>query len=345
LERDAANAEPIGGNGAPPSTSPFARIEDFDTTLYFMEESEVAYLRDAIREDFNSDLRSCVIAGLFDTFEFEQDPTVREELCGIFDQLLVTLLSNLQFRTAAYLLREAAVAAERAENLLESQQQRLLGLPQQMSAPPVLSQLLQVLEETSLRSPQENLNELFQQLHPSALETILGYLARTQNPELRALLEAATSRIVTANTGELIKLIGSEDELVAMGAIEDSDRDVRLTATRAVTERSHRAALGRVERVLKERVIPETGNTTEKAVFFEAYATLAGDNGIPLLDATLNPKGFLLARKGDTQTRAAAATALGKIGSERALDALRKAGGDKDVIVRTAATRALRGNE
>jgi HEAT repeat protein len=35
--------------------------------------------------------------------------------------------------------------------------------------------------------------------------------------------------------------------------------------------------------------------------------------------------------------------ALGRIGSPQALEALRKAAGEKDVIVRNAVTRALRG--
>ena len=70
----------------------------------------------------------------------------------------------------------------------------------------------------------------------------------------------------------------------------------------------------------------------------------SGASGVAFLDGVLNPKGFL-GKKGDPQTRACAATALGKVGTPPALDALRKAAGDKDVIVRTAATRALRGHE
>ncbi|MEO8945676.1 MAG: HEAT repeat domain-containing protein, partial [Gemmatimonadaceae bacterium] len=68
----------------------------------------------------------------------------------------------------------------------------------------------------------------------------------------------------------------------------------------------------------------------------------AGDASIPLLESILLPRG-LLARKEDPMTRASAAMALGKLGSERALDALRKAAGDKEIVVRSAAARALRG--
>jgi HEAT repeat protein len=51
----------------------------------------------------------------------------------------------------------------------------------------------------------------------------------------------------------------------------------------------------------------------------------------------------MLARKEDPMTRASAAMALGKLGTEQALDVLRRAAGDKEIVVRTAAARALRG--
>ena len=62
-----------------------------------------------------------------------------------------------------------------------------------------------------------------------------------------------------------------------------------------------------------------------------------------MLDAMLNDKGFL-GRKEDAEIRACAAIALGRIGSAKATEALRKAAAEKDIIVRNAVTRALRGS-
>jgi len=368
-------------------------MEDFDATLYFLDEREIGYLREAVREDFARDLRPSVVAGLFDTFENETDPTVREEICGILDTLLLTLLANRQFRIAAYLLREAAVTAGRAGDLLPPHQERLHGLRVRLSEPTVVAQLLEAVEESPLDPPQADVRELFSQLMSSTLETIFSFITRTPRPELRVLLEEVATRLCASDTAELVRLIGSDDNAVAQEAIrragavgstaavtplaralgaasedvrkaavaalsaigsagamqaieravEDDDRDIRISAVRSITERNHRAALSRVERVLRERVLRD-GTTTEKSAFMDAYATLAGDAGVPLLDGILNPKG-LLSRKGDPQTRACAAMALGKIGSSRALDALRKAGSESDVVVRTAAARALRSSE
>ncbi len=76
-------------------------------------------------------------------------------------------------------------------------------------------------------------------------------------------------------------------------------------------------------------------------VFFEAYGSLAGASGIPLLEKMLLPKG-LLAKREDAETRACAAMALGKIRSPQARAILERAAQDKEALVRNAVSRALR---
>jgi HEAT repeat protein len=63
---------------------------------------------------------------------------------------------------------------------------------------------------------------------------------------------------------------------------------------------------------------------------------------VALLDGLLNGKGFL-GRREDPEVRACAAMALGRVGTQGALDALRKASTDKEILVRNAVNRALRG--
>lgn len=385
-----AEADMNGDVGAPLKSS-ITKMEDYDSTLYFLDDREIEYLQSEIKRDFSSDLRTPVLASLFDTFEQEKDPTVREEICGVLDYFLLVLLSTTQFRTAAYLLREAGVTADRAAEILQPQRQRLTDLADLLSDPAALSQLLQALEDTALRPPQVELNDLFLQLKPRALETILGWIGRSNNTELRALLENAASRLAASHTGELVRLIGSEDDVVvtesirraaalktpaavpALGrlltvaaleiriaavnalteigspgalqvlerAISDEDRDIRVAAVRALGMRSSKPALPRIETVVKSKEIRDA-NLTEKMAFFEAYGTLCGDQGIPLLDGLLHAKGFM-AKKEDIEMRACAAMALGRIGSPRAIDSLNRAAGDKEIIVRNAVSRAIRG--
>ena len=124
-------------------------------------------------------------------------------------------------------------------------------------------------------------------------------------------------------------------------ALVDEDREVRIVAVRALGARNARAALPRIEAAIKGKDLRE-GNLTEKMAFFEAYGLLSGDAGVVLLDALLNAKGFM-GKKDDSEIRACAAMALGKINSPKAMDALNRAAGEKDVIVRNAVSRAIRG--
>jgi HEAT repeat protein len=75
---------------------------------------------------------------------------------------------------------------------------------------------------------------------------------------------------------------------------------------------------------------------------FEAYGALSGDAGVPLLDKILNERTFLGKRE-DPELRACAAMALGRIGTDKATESLRKSANEKEVIVRNAVSKALRG--
>jgi hypothetical protein len=136
--------------------------------------------------------------------------------------------------------------------------------------------------------------------------------------------------------------IGSPGALQALERVlEDTDRDVRITAVRALSSKAYRPALARIEAVVKGKAIRDA-DRTEKMAFFEGYGAICGDAGVPQLDAILNSKGFL-GRREDPEIRACAAMALGKIGTAKATEALRKAAAEKEIVVRSAVTRALRG--
>jgi HEAT repeat protein len=377
--------------GLESTQSSIANMDEFDATLYFLDDREVEYLQGEIKREFSTDLRPSVIASLLDTFESQKDPTVREEICGLLDYFLLILLSTAQYRNAAYLLREAGVTANRAPEVLETQKNRLMQLGELMSDPKPLGQLLQALEDSPLRAPQHELDELFGILQPRALETILGWIGRSNNPPLKMLLEVAAGRLASSNSAELIRLIGSDDEAVVLEAIRraaalkspaavpalgkmltvgesdmrvaavtalteigsagamqmleraliDEDREVRIVAVRALGARNARAASPRIEAVIKGKELRDS-NLTEKMAFFEAYGLLCGDAGVTLLDGLLNAKGFM-GKKDDAEMRACAAMALGKINSAKAMESLNRAAGEKDVIVRNAVSRAIRG--
>jgi hypothetical protein len=366
-------------------------MDDFDSTLYFLDESEMQYLQGTIKDHYATDLRQNVVSILLDVFEQQSDPAIRDEVCQILDVMLVNLLTHGQLRTVANLLRETNVAASRAREITPPQREMLLSLPNRMSEPSAVTQLLQLLEERTDLPPQEDLNELFEQLRVGALGTIFGWLGRIASPKVRTLLESAADRLAAANTSELVRLLGSSERDVALEAVrragslktaaavpalarllqtgdpimrlgainalaeigtpgamphldrglDDDDRDVRIAAVRALGNRNHRASVQKIETALIGKRLQE-GDLTEKMAFFESFGALCGEAGIPMLDGMLNRKG-LFGKRGDSEVRACAAMALGRIGTDAAFAALRRAGTDKDILVRNAVSKALRG--
>jgi HEAT repeat protein len=136
--------------------------------------------------------------------------------------------------------------------------------------------------------------------------------------------------------------IGSPSALQSLErALEDADRDIRVAAVRALQSKGYRPMLARLETIVRGKAIREA-DLSEKMAMFEAYGSLCGDGGIPSLDTLLNGKS-LFGRREDAELRACAAVALGRIGSAPAQESLRKSANEKDVVVRNAVSRALRG--
>ena len=251
------------------ASNSITRMDEYDSTLYFLDDSEIEYLQDEIRRDFGTDLRPLVIAALLDTYEQEADHEVREEIAGILDNFFLLLLSVGQFNTAAFLIREARISAGRSRNMEVAHRQRLVQLVDRLSEKEALEQLLHALEETPLRGSQHDLQELFGQLLPEALETVLSWIGRSRNAELRTLLEFAGSGLAAAHTSELVRLIASSDPLVAFeairragamrtsaavgalaGIISSGNPEMRLAGVAALSEIGSPGALQVLERAL-----------------------------------------------------------------------------------------------
>jgi hypothetical protein len=395
---DEARAEvaAVGGGGeAGAAATPrpgVVSMEDFDSTLYFLDEKEITIVKQELDAEYNRDLRRTVLDSLFDIFELQVDPRVRGEVAGQLAQLLLHLLSAARFDTVAYMLSEIKVVLDRSRDVEPATRNRLAELPHRLSSPETLSQVLQQLDDSTTLPAQEHLSALFSELQPTALETVFQWLGRVRDERLRTLLEAAADRLAAANTGELVRLIGqgsgaavleairragalktpaavaplakvlgepardvrlaAAQALVEIGspgsmqmlerALSDSDREVRVLAVRALAAKGQRSSLARIDLTVKSKELREA-DLSERMAFFEAYGALCGDAGITFLDGLLNGKSGFLGRREDPEIRACAAIALGRIGSPRAEESLQKAASEKDVVVRNAVSRALRG--
>jgi len=412
IERTEKTAPSIGGGGtpggdagtadpttvrrqveeeAPPKREGLVSIDDFDTTLYFLDDKEIEYLHKEVEREYSQDLRGNVLAMLFDLLELQTYGTVRAELISIVENFIPYLLGAGDFRSVAFILRECKVILQRARELIPEHRQVLEALPTRLSQADALSQLLQSLDEATSHPTEDELSELFGELRAEALGTLMGWLPRLSNERVKFLVQTAAERLAVAHAAEVLKALASADPAVqlemvrlagrlklpgapeGMGpllergerhlklavvealttigspgatrllekAIDDDERDVRITAVKFLGQRGHRNAFSRIEAAVTGNKLKDT-DLTEKMSFFEAYGALAGEAGIPTLEKLLVPKGGLLARKEDPETRACAAMALGKIRTPKARDVLQKVSQDKEPLVRNAVNRALR---
>ena len=380
-----------GGEDEEETRAGVVSMSDFDSTLYFLDEKEIEYLQTEVKREYESDLRQSVVALLLDILEQQPDSDIRVEVADVLDTFMLHMLTGTQFHNVAYLLRESLVASQRAPELQAPVRERLTTLSARLSAPEALSQMLQSIDESQTPPSVAELEELFEQLRPTALGTVFEWLGRLQTTRIRPLLEQAAARLAGQNTAELVKLIGSENRTVALEAtrragalktpaavaplahvladgdaelrvaavqalteigtpgamqalergLEDADRDVRVATARSIQSRTYRAGLARLEAAVKGRGVREA-DLSEKMAIFEAYGSLCGDAGVATLDGMLNGKS-LFGPKSDGELRACAAMALGKVATPTAQAALQKAANEKDVVVRNAVSRALRG--
>lgn len=205
-----------------------------------------------------------------------------------------------------------------------------------------------LLEQAAARLAEQNTGELVKLiLSPSRG---VGFEAIRRAGALRSPAAVAPlARVLSEGDAELraaavgaLAEIGSPSALQALErAVEDTDRDVRVASVRSLQSRTYRPVLPRLEGIVKGKGIRDA-DLSEKMAVFEAYGTLCGEGGIGALDAMLNGKS-LFGRREDSELRACAAVALGRIGTTAAQEALRKSAAEKDVVVRSAVTRALRG--
>lgn len=160
-------------------------------------------------------------------------------------------------------------------------------------------------------------------------------------PRVAALLAQGPPSVRVAAVESLQALRTPQGAAALQQALEDPDREVRIAAARALGALGQRAAAPAFRRILEGKALRQA-DLSEQIAFFESYGQLRDPGGVRFLDGLLNGRGFL-GRKEEPEIRACAALALGRMGLPEARQALQRAQGDPDAVVRSAVNRALRG--
>ncbi len=213
-----------------------------------------------------------------------------------------------------------------------------------LSSEPLRKMIEQVVDKLASNNTAE-VQRLLRSPESQALPGIVAMCGRLQlHQAVPAFTEVIGHRDAAVRLAavQTLGILGTPGAMTLLErALDDSDRQVRVAAVRAVGTRGYKGALKRIEGVVVGK-IAKAMDLTEKMAFFEAYGAIAGPSGLKALSGILLQRG-LLKMKEPPETRACAAMALGRIKTAEARELLQKAAEDKDLVVRNAATRALRG--
>ena len=371
-----------------PGPKGVVNLAEYESTLYFLDEPEIDYLRNEVRREYEQNLNENVLSMLFDIFEEQRDGGARAEIISILSELLPHLLHAGDFHSAAYLISETKLVLSRAKKMLPEDRRLLAGLTLTFSRPEAVEQLLEALEVAAIEPSTDETEELFAHLTPVVLSMVLKWHERLSKRDVRQTLERAADRMAHEKPAAVGVALGSSDRVVVIGALhlvakgdlkgvgdqlvglvgheevgirnalvralfaastaqtmkalvrlmEDTDAEVRTTAARALAVRRFPGALPVLERAVLGSEL-SSRDLTERRAFFEAYGIIAGESGVSTLTKVLSHRTFR--RSVDSDTRACAALALGHVPSHSARSALQRAAKDRDLVVRSAAMRAL----
>jgi HEAT repeat protein len=194
-------------------------VDEFDSTLYFLDETEMGYVATELEAEYRRDARSSALDILFDLMEVNSDEKVRDEVLNILEQLFPNFLNSRDFRAAAAVLRESKVLKEKPLGFTPAHNQRLGNFATSLSEPATVGQLLQSLDEASGLGVDTHAAEVIKELRSSALEPLVGWLPSLSSAPLRKKLEEVIDRLAGNNTAEVHRLLKTPDSTALEGII------------------------------------------------------------------------------------------------------------------------------
>lgn len=242
-------------------------LDEFDSTLYFLDENEINSLKQQVEEEYQGDTRTSALSALLDVFELQPSSAIREDVIGLLESVFPNLLNRGEFRMVAWLLRELRLIGSRVAAIDAGVKTKLDSFETRLSEPGLLAQMLQVVDEAVGVAQDDDMAELLKELRVSALEPLLAHLPLVKNGRARGILEQAADRIARGHLEELVRLLRAKTSPALLGSVQLARRlqlqptvaplgelvghsgpDVRLAAVEALGAIATPGALSLVER-------------------------------------------------------------------------------------------------
>ena len=315
-----------------PRQSGVVDLDEFDGTLYFLDESEINYIVQEVEREYGRDARSSALSILFDLYELEPAPAVHDEILAILDALFPNLLHRGDFGVVANVLRELRSLGSRLPPDAAEDRNRLDAFEARLSEPAIVRQLVQSLDEATNRAGDEDVRDVLAELKPAALETILSSIPELSSETVQEMLEATVDRLASENSAEVLRLLHQPDHPALPALVEVCGRlklqgavpglgdllthrssELRLLAAQSLAAVGTAGALAHLDRALDD-ADREVRIAAARAVGARGYR-----NALRRVEAVVQGKG----RSGiDLGERRAFFEAFGSIAGEQAIKPL-----------------------
>jgi HEAT repeat protein len=256
---------------APPRPKGVVDLDEFDSTLYFLDENEINQVVREVEQEYARDVAGSSLNVLFDLFELQSEPEIRSEILSVVEHLFPTFLTARDFRTAASILRECRQLAQRTAGLKAEHAQRLEGFVAKLSEAAIVSQLLQSLDEAPALAGEAHVTELMRELRASALEPALTWLPSLSSAPLRTLLEGVADRLAETYPSEVLRILKDPESPALASVVTLCGRlglmqtvpglgetvahrlpEVRLASVQALAQLATPAAMALIEKALED---------------------------------------------------------------------------------------------
>lgn len=215
--RQDASAPSIGMSGV-------VQLEKFDSTLYFLDEREIEYLRSSIDREYARDLALGTLSLLLDILELRTEAGVRDEVIGILADFLPELLREGRFEAVAYLVSGVREVSLEAEALSDPHKEGLDRLRASISHPRAISQLFHALEGGAIAPTPESLGVLLRELRPAAIRRVLTWGDRLSDPRARGAVAEALDSFFTQWPHSLSRMVAAREREVVQASLALASR-------------------------------------------------------------------------------------------------------------------------
>jgi hypothetical protein len=254
-----------------PRPEGMVKLDEFDSTLYFLEESEVATLAEEVEKEYARDVETLVLLSLFDVFELIPEADTRDEILDVLDVVFPHLLGQGAFPKVATALREIRTIQGRLGNFDPRACEKLKVFVGRLSRPETISEILRSLDAAEELPRGEDLGEVLRELDAPALQVLLEHLPRLTSDQVKDIVREAARRLATAHNDTLVHLLKTLPREALPAAIElmgdlglragipllgdlikHVDEQIRLAATQALGKIATPGALAALEPALDD---------------------------------------------------------------------------------------------